>query len=180
MIIKRYLANWLQRFPPLRWGLSLGVILFAPRNYVGVMGVIFNDAGQVLLAEHVFRPYYVWGLPGGWVKRGEDPTQAIQREIEEELKLRIHVKKLLLCETQGGNEEKGIPLGLGLAFYCQLAGNDAPLRYMDRAQTAYEILSVKWVDPEKIEWKLTPLQQKAIILGKQEFDRETMAHSHSA
>ena len=73
MTMKRRLADWLQRFPPLRWGLKLAVWLFAPRHQVGAVGVVFNNAGQVLLVEHVFRPDYNWGLPGGWVERGESP-----------------------------------------------------------------------------------------------------------
>ncbi len=172
MAIKEYLANWLQRSFLLRWGLLVGVKLFAPKNHVGAVGAIFNDAGQVLLVEHVFRPLYAWGLPGGWVNRGEYPAHTIQREIEEELNLAVQVKKLLLCEPQGGNGDATTPRGLGLAFYCRPANGNASLHHIERAHSAYEILSARWVDPEKIEWELLPLQQKAIMLGKQEFERE--------
>ena len=168
MTIKRQLATWIQRFFLLRWILSLGVKLFAPKNQVGAIATIFNDAGQILLVEHVFRPYHTWGLPGGWVNRGENPAHAIQREIEEELNLKIEVKNLLFCEPQGGHHQTIAPLSLGLAFYCRLNGEDS-LHHIEQAPNAYEILSAKWVDPENIEWHLLPLEQKAIRLAKQRF-----------
>ena len=175
MEVKRHLARWLQIVTPLRWGLRLGIRLFAPRNQVGAVAAIFNQAGQVLMVEHVFRPGYAWGLPGGWVNRGENPAYTIQREIEEELNLTVQVRKLLLCEPQGGAKDITTPRGLGLAYYCRLSDDDASLRYMEQAPNAFEILSAIWVDPELIEWELRPLQHKAIVLGKQEFDREQLA-----
>ena len=71
----------------------MDVKLFAPKNHIGAVAAIFNEAGQVLLVEHVFRPYYSWGLPGGWVNKGESPAHTIKREVEEELNLKIQVKK---------------------------------------------------------------------------------------
>jgi len=172
MINKRRLAYWLQVFAPLRWSLRLGVKLMAPQNHVGAVGAIFNNAGQVLLVEHVFRPDYPWGLPGGWVNRGENPAYTVQREIKEELNLTVEVKKLLLCEPQGDDKHTSAPPGLGLAYYCRASDDDISLRFIERARNSFEILSARWVYPEQIEWKLLPLQRKAIILGKQEFDSE--------
>lgn len=170
--LKRRLASWLQRFPPLRWGLMLAVKLLVPQHHVGAVGVIFNNAGQVLLVEHVFRPYYPWGLPGGWVERGEDPADTVQREIEEELQLQVEVKRLVLCKPQGTARGDGVPLGLGLAFYCRLAGDQPRPGPAKTPGHAYEVLSTAWVDPENITWKLAPLEQIAIALAKKEFDHD--------
>lgn len=171
MTLKHYVARWLQRSALLRWMLSLAVKLFIPRNHIGAVGVIFNAAGQVLLVEHVFRPYQAWGLPGGWVDRGENPAQTIEREVKEELNLRIEVKKLLFCESQGGHDQTTAPLSIGLAYYCRLTDESA-LPDIEQARNGFEVLSTRWVYPEQIEWLLLPLQQRAIILGQQEFDRE--------
>jgi ADP-ribose pyrophosphatase YjhB (NUDIX family) len=94
MTFKRQLATLLRRFTPLRWLLALAVRLFAPRHYVGAAGVVFNEMGQILLIEHVFRAHFPWGLPGGWVEHGETPAETVRREVEEELGLRIEVKQL--------------------------------------------------------------------------------------
>jgi 8-oxo-dGTP pyrophosphatase MutT (NUDIX family) len=173
MSLKRQLASWLRRFPPLRWLLALVVRLSVPRHYVGAAGVIFNEAGQALLMEHVFRPYYPWGLPGGWVERGESPAEAVRREVEEELGLRIEVKELLLCDLQGGDWQNTTPRGLGLVFYCSLAGEDqlSP-GSLAHAQKGPEILSIEWVDPTAIQYRLAPLEHRGILLAKQVFDRE--------
>jgi ADP-ribose pyrophosphatase YjhB (NUDIX family) len=169
MTFKHRLANTLRTNPLLRFGWALGVRLFAPKNNVGAVAVIFNDTGQVLLAEHTFRPDHPWGLPGGWIERGENPVHAVQREIQEELNLKITVKKLLLCDTQGSDDEPTTPPSLGLAYYCRLDEPDvSPLPSID----SYEILSVAWVMPAAIEWPLAKLQQRAIRMGKAEFDRE--------
>lgn len=172
MEFKRTFAVWLQKFIPLRWGFSLAVKLFAPRTSVGVMGAIFNNLGQVLLVEHVFRPQYPWGLPGGWMERGEDPAQSIQRELAEELNLQLHVKKLLFCETQGGEALSSTPLSLAIAFYCRVTPSTHSQALAKQAHSGYEILSYEWVYPEQIKRNLAPQQQKAILLGQQEFDKE--------
>jgi 8-oxo-dGTP pyrophosphatase MutT (NUDIX family) len=173
-VVKQYLATGIQRFPPLRWILRLAVKLLAPRNLVGVVGVVFDQGGRVLLAEHVFRTDFAWGLPGGWLERGEDPTQAIQREIEEELNLKVQVKELLLCELQGGPGFLDPPWSLGLAFYCRLLEPNSALPQLKQAPHDYEILAVEWADPPSIRRQLPPFQQKAIFLGRQAFELDEM------
>lgn len=50
---------------------------------VGVTGVIFNDNGDVLLFKHTYRQIE-WSLPGGFIKKGEHPKEALEREVFEE------------------------------------------------------------------------------------------------
>jgi ADP-ribose pyrophosphatase YjhB (NUDIX family) len=139
---------------------------------VGAVGVVFNEAGQVLLVEHVFRPNGNWGLPGGWIKRGEDPAHAVKRELQEELKLKIEVKQLLLCEPQGVRPDDKAPRGLGLAFYCRLAAGKGRSDSLPDVQPSYEILAVEWADPDQIGRKVTVLERRAIDLGKNVFESE--------
>ena len=176
--MKRQLAAWLQRSAFLRWGLRLGVYLFIPRQHVGVVGALFNEAGQVLLVEHVFRSHFPWGLPGGWIGRGEDPALAVQREFVEELGLEIVVKQLLLCRPQGGRT--GVPPGLGLAYYCRLPDNGAaPVDFTVMGRD-YEILSAAWFDPTQINQPLTPIDRQAIELAKAAFNRERPHYQETA
>ena len=171
MRLKRKLAGWLKHFPPLRWLLALGVRLFVPRHYVGAVGAIFNDSGQVLLLEHVFRPHYPWGLPGGWVEHNESPADTVRREIEEELGLAVEIKQLLLCELQGNSSLKHtVPRSLGFVYYCRLSGDSQS--FLAEAQNSREILSVEWVDPIAISYKLTSLEYKGVAIGRQAFEQE--------
>lgn len=172
MILKRELAGWFKHFPPLRWLLALGVRLWVPRHHVGAVGAIFNDTGQILLVEHIFRPHYPWGLPGGWVERGEDPAKAVRRELEEELKLQVEIKQLLLCERQGDNFPNITPPSLGLVFYGRLVDHLTYEHQLAHIQPGYEVLATAWIEPEAIEWELAPLERKALPLAKAEFERE--------
>lgn len=173
MTIKERISGWVRRFRLLQWSIRLAVRIMVPQHYVGAVGVVFNEAGQVLLVEHVFRPYYPWGLPGGWVERYENPAETVRRELKEELNVDVTVKKLLLCQPQGNLPGScNAPPGLGLAYYCRLVDEVSELDNLAQVKKTYEVLSIQWLAPEKINYKLAPLQREAIILAKQEFDRE--------
>ena len=150
--------------------LKIAVKLTTPRHYVGTLGVVYNDAGQILFVEHVFRPYFPWGLPGGWINRGERPVDALKREIKEELGLQVNVKRLLLCDQH--KERVVISNGLTMAFYCRLTDTVPLAEQMRDAPTAHEVLGAEWVDPDHIPWTLTTLEQKAISLSRAEFARD--------
>jgi ADP-ribose pyrophosphatase YjhB (NUDIX family) len=83
-----------------------------PRFSVGAVGVVINDADQVLLVEHIFHPYSPWGLPGGWVERGENPRETVSRELREELELEVEVGGVVSAEL-------GFQQHLDLAFLCR-------------------------------------------------------------
>ena len=54
----------------------------------GVSVILTNLSGDVLLLRHSYGPD-VWGLPGGGLKRGEDPEQCARREVKEEIGITI-------------------------------------------------------------------------------------------
>jgi len=58
--------------------------ILGPTFLVGCAAVLENDEGKVVLFHHTYRGIYPWGLPGGWLKRGESPRQCLEREIREE------------------------------------------------------------------------------------------------
>jgi ADP-ribose pyrophosphatase YjhB (NUDIX family) len=161
---RRWLSERLRKFAPFLWSLRFGVRLFAPRQYVGAVGAVFNGAGKILLVEHLFRTDFPWGLPGGWVEPGENPSETVRREIMEELHLEIDVKELLFSEQVGVVRKSAHPSHLGLAFYCRLL-------YGEPAISA-EIISFEWSDPTDIQHQLAPFQRKAALLAKDAFDRD--------
>ena len=51
--------------------------------------LIFNNEGQVLLLKHRFRAGSGWGIPGGFLEAGEQPEEAMRRELREEIGLEV-------------------------------------------------------------------------------------------
>lgn len=65
------------------------------RFLAGVVGVVRNDAGEVLLFSHTYRQS-PWGLPGGWMQGGETPLEGFEREVREESGLRVSADRIAL------------------------------------------------------------------------------------
>lgn len=80
-------------------GLQLLVMrLFQDQFLVGVTAIIFNDKNEVLLFKHVYRAH-AWSLPGGYLKTGEHPREALEREIKEESGLVVSMDESLKTRT---------------------------------------------------------------------------------
>ena len=76
-----------RRFPARlrRWSMRL----LHTRFTVTAGALIFNHDGQILLLKHRFRAGSGWGLPGGFLEAGEQPIDALRRELREELNLEV-------------------------------------------------------------------------------------------
>ena len=74
------------------------VRLFESQFLVGVTGIIFNDKDEILLFKHTYRQH-AWSLPGGYVKSGEHPKEALEREIKEESNLVVSADTQLKTRT---------------------------------------------------------------------------------
>ncbi len=132
---QRRIANLIRRFPKLI-SLPYRLFRFVQTKYtVGVVGVVFNEKGQVLLVEHVYHPKLPWGLPGGWVNHNEDPKIAVEREFTEELSLKVEVCQILSIEKTYHNH-------LDIAYLCH--SSEAIGELSD------ELLDYQWFNLEQL------------------------------
>ena len=163
--------RWQRRVVPLlrRYAWS-GVVIqrlarrIQPRFTVGVVGVVLDAPRQrVLLVEHVFHTAYPWGLPGGWIERGEDPAQTAEREILEETGLRVRAVQPLIVQ-RGTTWSRH----MDMVFLCELDGDAQQVRLSG------ELLGYRWTPYDALPW-LVAFHRQGIAAALAAYDREPAA-----
>ncbi|HLI25722.1 MAG TPA: NUDIX hydrolase [Chloroflexota bacterium] len=127
-----------------------GGILWAThqRYLIGVVGVIWDDAGRVLLARHRYKPGTGWELPGGWLGRGETLEACLRRELAEELGAAVRIGPLVCWG------EKAVPRHWTFGFACQL---DA-LAF----RPGPEVAAIAWFSPPEA-LRLLPAETRPLL-----------------
>ncbi len=69
------------------------------RFTVTAAAMIFDDLDRILLLDHVFRPDGGWGIPGGFLNKGEQPEGALRRELREEIGIEVENVRWLFART---------------------------------------------------------------------------------
>ena len=72
---------------------------------VSAAAIVTNGKGEVLLLNHVLRPYSGWGFPGGFLDNGEQAEEAIRREVREETGIELSQLELYSVRTSGAHIE---------------------------------------------------------------------------
>ena len=141
------------RFTPVRQLMGLGVRLTVPRHRTGVLVVGFNDKGQILMLRHVFHPFAPWGLPGGWLERGEAPADCANRELHEETGLTAELGPIVYSSFES------IPAHIGIAFVADIKPAECVL--------SAEIIDAEWFEPSNLPDPLLPFVRNAIAAANQ-------------
>ncbi|MEV0495935.1 NUDIX hydrolase [Streptomyces atratus] len=68
-----------------------------PRHIAGAGAIIHDAAGRILLVQPSYRTG-TWEIPGGGLEVGENPLQAVKREVKEELDIDITPGRLLAID----------------------------------------------------------------------------------
>lgn len=118
------------------------------RFTVTVAAMIFDDEERILLLEHVFRADNGWGVPGGFVSKGEQPVEALRRELREEANIDLDDVRLLFARSLGTVKQVEI-------YYCARAiGDPAP--------SSFEIKRAEWFPLNALPPALSKDQRRLI------------------
>jgi 8-oxo-dGTP pyrophosphatase MutT (NUDIX family) len=139
--------------------LWLAAFVVPPRGR-GAKAVLVHD-GRVLLVRHTYGPGR-WELPGGGVRRREDPAAALQRELEEEL---------------GVNAADAVALAV-LPGPGRLRHHRTHLYRLDLPSPAVrsdpvEIADTCWCEPDSPPGRLGPTVREALALAGLAGSRDT-------
>ena len=94
-----------------------------PRFSVTAGAVITDDQGRVLLLKHRFRPGSGWGIPGGYINKGEQAEKALRRELREEAGLELEDVTIMTARTFRR------PQQVEIIFLCRAASEPERLNY---------------------------------------------------
>ena len=105
---------------PFRCGQCDFTLFFGPVAAVG--GLIVNDANELLLVRRARDPGKgLWGLPGGFVDRGETIEEALSREVYEETQLQLETHDLLVTYPNQYNYKGVMSQVIDLFYVCRAA-----------------------------------------------------------
>ncbi|HEX3086950.1 MAG TPA: NUDIX domain-containing protein [Pyrinomonadaceae bacterium] len=122
---------------------------------VSVAAMLFDDEHQILLLEHLFRADNGWGVPGGFVTGGEEPEEALRRELREEVSIELDDVNLLFVRTLGNKQVE-------IYYRARVIGVPKP--------SSIEIKQARWFDLDALPAELSRdqrrLVQRALALGE--------------
>ena len=145
-MLTRLLGGLWRRLPG--WLRRRAARLGQKRFTVTVGAFIFDADNQVLLLEHVFRPDDGWGVPGGFISKGEHPHEALQRELLEEVGIELGDIQLVFTRT--------LPKMRQIEIYFRAAAIGKPV------PRSFEIKRAEWFDVGKLPANLSRDQRRLI------------------
>ena len=92
--LKKILLYIWREFPFPEWIKDSFLFLINHKFIIGVLAVILDKKGRIMLFRHTYIKNTPWGLPGGAAKK-EDLKIALVREIKEESNFIIRIDKLI-------------------------------------------------------------------------------------
>jgi len=118
------------------------------RFTVTVAAMLFNDQQQILLLEHVFRADRGWGVPGGFIANGEQPEEALRRELREEVSIELDEVKLLFTRTLRRIKQ------VEIYFCARVIGEPKP--------SSFEINRAQWFSIDHLPPEISQDQRKLV------------------
>ncbi len=127
-----------------------------PSFHVGAICVVERPDGHMLLVCQSYRPDG-WGFPGGLMRRGEEPADAVRRELREELGIDVELRGLPVVVIDSAKRR------VDVVFNARLAPGS---RDVDRSAYSPEISDARWFPPDGLPGLLPEATDALIQLGR--------------
>jgi 8-oxo-dGTP diphosphatase len=133
-----------------------GVWLTQPRFTVTAGAVVSDEGGRVLLLRHVLRRGSGWGVPGGFLTAGEQPAEAIRRELREETGLELDTVELAFVRVLEHVRQ------VEIIFRCRMRA-----AALEELEKGFEIDRAEWFARDALPSGLSADQRRLIerVLG---------------
>lgn len=112
--------------------------------YTSADAVVERDGEYLMIKEGKPHVKNTWNIPGGGIEHGEDPVEAVKREVYEETGLKVEQVNGLKAVLTGNSSKDRHPVIVFLFSVDVEEGEPKPK--MDE-----EVLEAKFVDEEEIE-----------------------------
>lgn len=105
------------------------------------VGALVLKEGRILLTKRASEPFKeYWDIPGGFLERGEHPTEGIVRELQEETGLQVEPIEILdiFMDFYGSEGDST----LNICYVCKVLGG--------KAKAKSDAIDIKWFDIESL------------------------------
>jgi ADP-ribose pyrophosphatase YjhB (NUDIX family) len=131
--------------------LRRGAVRLTQSRFLVTAGAVVSDAeGRVLLLHHRFRAGSGWGIPGGFIEKGEQAEEALRRELREEIGLELESAEIAFTRTLKR------PTQIEIIFRCR------PRRGVPPAPQSMEIKSAAWFTLAELPPEVSQDQRRII------------------
>jgi 8-oxo-dGTP diphosphatase len=143
---------------------ACGSVYYA-HSVPAVSAIVDDDDGRVLLARRAFEPDAgLWDTPGGFLEEGEEPVEALKRELLEETGLEVKPDRFLGAYLDTYGEGPAVSSVLNLVWEARVVSGEmepaddvSELRWFARDELPTDdALAFRWIARFLREWAVRP------------------------